>query len=162
THPFHPLFGREIDFVNRIQRWDEDWVVYRDPDEYLLWLPARWTSVEAEDPFIIVSAGRSHFRAADLIDLAALIAALRRVNPNIAIYMATLPASKISDLTKYEIDIPDQTLVIGGNFGLVRDSPGPRQEAASGALRVRLPRGGSISGINSHCQDQSHPCDRPS
>jgi len=44
----------------------------------LLWLPARWTSVEAEDPFIVVSAGRSHFRAADLIDLAALIAALRR------------------------------------------------------------------------------------
>ena len=40
--------------------------------------PARWTSVEAEDPFIVVSAGRSHFRAADLIDLAALIAALRR------------------------------------------------------------------------------------
>src|SRR2546426_6861046 len=78
THPFHPLFGREIDFVNRIQRWGEDWVVYRDPDEYLLWLPARWTSVEAEDPFIIVSAGRSHFRAADLIDLAALIAAFRR------------------------------------------------------------------------------------
>ena len=78
THPFHPLFGREIDFVSRQQRWGEDWVVYRDPDEYLLWLPARWTSVEAEDPFIIVSAGRSHFRAADLIDLAALIAALRR------------------------------------------------------------------------------------
>src|SRR5438093_2210242 len=56
----------------------EDWVVYRNPDEYLLWLPARWTSVEAEDPFIVVSAGRSHFRAADLIDLAALIAAFRR------------------------------------------------------------------------------------
>jgi hypothetical protein len=77
THPFHPLFGREIDFVNRQQRWGDDWVVYRDPDGYLLWLPARWTNVEAEDAFVIVSAGRSHFRAADLIDLAALIATLR-------------------------------------------------------------------------------------
>jgi hypothetical protein len=77
THPFHPFFGREIDFVNRQQRWGEDWVVYRDPDGYLLWLPSHWTSVDAEDPFVVVSAGRSHFRATDLIDLAALIANLR-------------------------------------------------------------------------------------
>ena len=77
THPFHPLFGREIDFVNRQQRWGEDRVLYRDPDGYLLSLPSRWTSVEAEDPFVVVSAGRSHFRAADLIDLAALVATLQ-------------------------------------------------------------------------------------
>ena len=77
THPFHPLFGQEIDFVSRQQRWGEEWIIYRDPDEYLLWLPARWTSVEAEDAFVVVSAGRSHFRVTDLMDLAALIAALR-------------------------------------------------------------------------------------
>ena len=77
THPFHPLFGREIDYVNRQQRWGEDWVVYRDPDGYLLWLPAHWTSVEAEDPFVVISAGRSHFRAVDLIGLAAQIATLQ-------------------------------------------------------------------------------------
>lgn len=77
THPFHPFFGREIDFVVRQNRWGEDRVLHRDPDGYLLWLPARWTSVEAEDPFVIVSGGRSHFRASDLIDLAALIATLR-------------------------------------------------------------------------------------
>ena len=76
THAFHPLCGREIDYVNRQQRWGEDWVVYRDPDGYLLWLPARWTSVEAEDPFVVISAGRSHFRVTDLMDLAALIATL--------------------------------------------------------------------------------------
>ena len=77
THPFHPLFGREIDFVDRQQRWGEDRVLYRDADGYLQWLPARWTSVEPEDPFIIVSAGRSAFRAADLIDLAALVPTVR-------------------------------------------------------------------------------------
>ena len=76
THPFHPLLGQEIDFDDRQQRWGEDRVLYRDPDGYLLSLPARWTTVEAGDPFVIVAAGRSPFRAADLIDLAALVAAL--------------------------------------------------------------------------------------
>ena len=76
THAFDPSCGREIDYVNRQQRWGEDWVVYRDPDGYLLWLPARWTSVEAEDPFVVISGGRSHFRVTDLMDLAALIATL--------------------------------------------------------------------------------------
>jgi hypothetical protein len=36
-------------------------------------LPTRWTSLEPQDPFLVVSAGRSHFRATDLIDLASLI-----------------------------------------------------------------------------------------
>ena len=77
THPFHPLFEREIDFVDRQHRWGEDRVLYRDPDGYLLSVPTRWTSVEAEDPFAIVAAGRAHFRAVDLIDLAAVVAKLR-------------------------------------------------------------------------------------
>lgn len=63
--------------IGRQRRWGEDWLVVRDPDEYLLWLPTRWTSVAAEDPFVVVAAGRSHFRATDLIDLAALVATLR-------------------------------------------------------------------------------------
>ena len=73
THPFHPLCGQEIDIVERRPNWGEDRVFYRDPDGYLLSLPARWTSVEEEDPFVVVAAGRSRFRAVDLIDLAALI-----------------------------------------------------------------------------------------
>ena len=51
---------------------------YRDPDGYLLSLPARWTSVEAEDPFVVVAAGRSRFRAVDLVDLAVLVSKLRQ------------------------------------------------------------------------------------
>ena len=72
-----PLFGREIDVVERRSQWGEDRIFYRDPDGYLLSLPARWTSVEAEDPFVVVSAGRSRFRAVDLLDLAALMLKLR-------------------------------------------------------------------------------------
>ena len=77
THPFHPLVGREIDVVERRCNWGEDRIFYRDPEGYLLSLPARWTSVEAEDPFVVVAAGRSRFRAVDLIDLAAVVLKLR-------------------------------------------------------------------------------------
>ena len=77
THPFHPLVGREIDVVERRCNCGEDRIFYRDPDGYLLSLPARWTSVEAEDPFVVVAAGRSRFRAVDLIDLVALVVKLR-------------------------------------------------------------------------------------
>jgi hypothetical protein len=81
THPFHPLCGREIDVVQRRSQWGEDRIFYRDPDGYLLSMPARWTSAEAEDPFVVVAAGRSRFRAADLIDLAALVRTLRTGKP---------------------------------------------------------------------------------
>ena len=43
-----------------------------------LWkIPACWTDAVAEDPFVVVAAGRSPFRAADLLKLADLIDALR-------------------------------------------------------------------------------------
>jgi len=73
THPFHPLFGQEIDVVERRHNWGEDRVFYRDRQGHLASVPARWTSVEAEDPFVVMAAGRSRFRVVDLIDLAALL-----------------------------------------------------------------------------------------
>ena len=72
-HPFHPLFGQEIDFVERRHNWGEDRVFYRDRQGHLASVPARWTSVEAEDPFVVMAAGRSRFRVVDLIELAALL-----------------------------------------------------------------------------------------
>ena len=36
-------------------------------------LPASWTSVGALDPFVVVAAGRAHFRVTDLLELAALV-----------------------------------------------------------------------------------------
>jgi len=77
THPFHPQFGVEIDFVERRHRWSEDRVFYRDHDGHLASLPARWTSAVPEDPFVVVAAGRSQFRVADLVELVALIGRLR-------------------------------------------------------------------------------------
>ncbi len=77
THPFHPHHGIEIDFVSHQRRWDEDRVFYRDSHGHLASLPARWTSVIPEDPFVTMAAGRTPFRVDDLIDLVALIARLR-------------------------------------------------------------------------------------
>jgi hypothetical protein len=77
THPFHPRFGQEIDFVVHRHNWGEDRVYFRESDGHLASLPARWTSVVPDDPFVVVAAGRSHFRVEDLIDLAALVRRLR-------------------------------------------------------------------------------------
>jgi hypothetical protein len=73
THPFHPLFGQEIDFVGRRIRWGDDLIFYRDHHGYVTALPTRLTSVEVEDAFVIVAAGRSRFRVVALIDLASLL-----------------------------------------------------------------------------------------
>ena len=42
---------------------------YRDPTGRMRFLPARWTSVAAPDPFILIAADRAHFRLEDLIRL---------------------------------------------------------------------------------------------
>ena len=73
THPFHPLFGREYDLIDYRCFWSEDRVVYVDETGVARSLPARRTSAVAEDPAVFVSAGRSHFRAADLVVLAKLV-----------------------------------------------------------------------------------------
>ena len=74
THPFHPLCGEELDVVLHRAQWGEDRVFYRDPQGHRASLPARWTSLAPEEPYIAVGAGRSRFRVQDLIDLAALLA----------------------------------------------------------------------------------------
>jgi hypothetical protein len=35
--------------------------------------PARWTDVVGEDPFLIVAAGRAHFRVDDLLAMVRLL-----------------------------------------------------------------------------------------
>ena len=72
THPFHPLFGREFEFVSRRRNWGEDRVYYHDERGELDSLPTAWTDVADVDPFVVMAAGRSPFRAADLLALADL------------------------------------------------------------------------------------------
>ncbi len=42
---------------------------YRDPTGRMRFLPARWTSVAAPDPIVLMAAGRAYFRLEDLIRL---------------------------------------------------------------------------------------------
>jgi Family of unknown function (DUF5372) len=43
-------------------------------------LPARWTSMAAPDPFVLVAAGRAYFRLEDLIRLQDRLKELQRMN----------------------------------------------------------------------------------
>lgn len=78
THPFHPRHGREYVVVAVRSTWGEDRVFFRDEDGTQRSLPSAWTDVAVPDPFVVVAAGRSAFRVADLLDVAALLDGLRR------------------------------------------------------------------------------------
>jgi len=77
THPFHPLYGRDFEFVACRQNWGEDRVHLHDENGQLFSLPAAWTDVVAADPFVVIAAGRCPFTTAGLLALADLIGRLR-------------------------------------------------------------------------------------
>jgi hypothetical protein len=52
--------------VDYRQNWGEDRVYFYNEGGQLTSLPARWTSVVGEDPFVVIGGGRSHFRVEDL------------------------------------------------------------------------------------------------
>jgi hypothetical protein len=70
THPYHPLFERTLEMVTRSREYGEERVYYRDQNGRMRFLPVRWTSLAAPDPFILAAAGRAYFRLEDLIRLA--------------------------------------------------------------------------------------------
>ena len=72
THPFHPLAGRDFEFVAYRQNWGEDRVHLHDEAGELFSLPAGWTDVAPADPFVVVAAGRCPFTLAGLLALAEL------------------------------------------------------------------------------------------
>ncbi|HEY4865426.1 MAG TPA: DUF5372 family protein [Candidatus Dormibacteraeota bacterium] len=54
--------------------WGEHRVFFRLPGDHRVHsLPAGWTDVEGDDPFVALSAGRSLFRVQDLLALGALL-----------------------------------------------------------------------------------------
>jgi Family of unknown function (DUF5372) len=74
THVFHPLYGRELRLIDQYLAWGEDRVCFRDDKGALRFLPTAWTTLAPPDPFVQMSAGRSHFRVEDLLRLTTLIA----------------------------------------------------------------------------------------
>jgi hypothetical protein len=77
THPFHPLFGRDFEFVVHRRNWGEDRVYFHDEDGKLCALPAGWTDVEPDDPFVTIAAGRCPFTLDGLLAVADVIDTLR-------------------------------------------------------------------------------------
>lgn len=77
THPFHPLCGREFEFVRRKLNWGEDRVWFYDERGALCGLPAAWTDRGPVDPFVVVAAGRCAFGLCDLLELAEFVEARR-------------------------------------------------------------------------------------
>jgi len=77
THRFHPLFGRDFEFVVHRRNWGEDRVFCRGEDGGLFSLPAGWTDVVGEDPFVVIAAGRCPFTVDGLLGLAAVVDGLR-------------------------------------------------------------------------------------
>ena len=59
------------------QAWGEERVYFLDASWQLQRLPASWTDVVGEDPFVTVAAGRSPLRLEDLLQLADLLERLR-------------------------------------------------------------------------------------
>ena len=83
THPFHPLCGREFELVTYRQNWGEDRVYFHDDQGQLRALSAGWTSLGADDPFVVISAGRSAFRTVDLLELAGLLRGLQEASHDV-------------------------------------------------------------------------------
>jgi hypothetical protein len=73
THRFHPLWGRDFEFVAHRQNWGGDRVHLHDEDGVLFSLPAGWTDVVAADPFVVIADGRCPFTTGGLLELADLI-----------------------------------------------------------------------------------------
>jgi len=76
THPFHPLAGREFEFVKRRHTWRADRVYVRDGAGELVSLPAEWTDAVPDDPFVVVACGRAAFHLEGLVALSELVASL--------------------------------------------------------------------------------------
>ena len=80
THPFHPLFDRELEIVDRRHFQDEEYVYVDIGNGEVARLPEVWTSLGPVNPFIAISAGRSIFLVKDLVRLSRLVADLPREN----------------------------------------------------------------------------------
>ena len=59
------------------RNWREDRVYFHDEERKLRSVPSQWTSLVCEDPVVVVSAGRAHFRFAELLELATVLRELR-------------------------------------------------------------------------------------
>ena len=70
--------GQDYEMVGFAHTWGEHRVFFRKPGQTRIHsLPASWTDIVGADAFLVLSAGRSHFRPEDLVQLALLLSELK-------------------------------------------------------------------------------------
>ncbi len=77
-HPSHPLRGHDLEFEYFTHCWGEKRVLFYTNNGKLQSIPAKWTTLCPEDPFVKISSGRSYFRIDDLIQLSEMIQRLSK------------------------------------------------------------------------------------
>ena len=80
THPFHPLSGQAVRIYDRVGGSKRAMVYYfadSPAGPSLIGIPISWTSLGRVDDFERVAAGRSLFRADDLVALRDAVDSLR-------------------------------------------------------------------------------------
>jgi hypothetical protein len=69
-----------LELAAQAREWGEERVYYRDPTGRMRFLPARWTSMAALDPFVLMATDRAYFRLADLVRLQDRLKELQGMN----------------------------------------------------------------------------------
>jgi hypothetical protein len=57
--------------------WGEERIYFNDVKDHVRAVPAAWTSLRIEDPFVVIGGGRCFCRFSDLVELGAMIARLK-------------------------------------------------------------------------------------
>jgi Family of unknown function (DUF5372) len=73
THPFHPLFPRQLPCVGKRYNRHGERLLLQTGDATVWSVPPQWTDLVNPDPEVIMSNGRSLLRVADLMELATLV-----------------------------------------------------------------------------------------
>ena len=76
-HPFHPLKDMEFEVDTIRTLPGERRVFFFNQKGRKSSIPLDWTEIEPQDPFVVVSAGRSLFRVEDLVELARLVGEIK-------------------------------------------------------------------------------------
>jgi len=71
------LLGHQFELVNQPSASDLDWLFFFDTSGAPCRVPISFTSLASLDPFVVLAAGRSHFRLEDLLKLAKLVEELK-------------------------------------------------------------------------------------
>ena len=70
THPFHPLFGRQLPCVGkRYNRYGER-LLLQDDGATVWSVPPQWTDLVGPDLEVVIARGRALLRTVDLMELA--------------------------------------------------------------------------------------------